>query len=318
MSNYQFKLVGDMTIKQFFQVAAGVLIAIIAYSSGIHPYIKWPIIVFSFLSGIAFAFFPLQDRPLSKWVFLFVKAIYSPTVFIWKKIEPKPQIFQPESSQKADVNLQTPVIGPTTPLQQVITTQPIDTGSIKLDKTEKEFLTKVSQHFEAQPPSPHPQPQAVQPTPSLTKAEIGKKELMENYQIGPLPTPTKILEIQAAQFSQKAAPPNPPIIANIVVGQVVDSDNKIIETAILEIRDEEGRPKRALKSNQLGHFMIVTPLLDGKYEMITEKDGFVFDNLSFEATGEIIPPIIVQAKKQTSQKQVAQVDQVAQVVAINQ
>lgn len=307
-----------MTIKQFFQVAAGVLIAIIAYSSGIHPYIKWPIIVFSFLSGIAFAFFPLQDRPLSKWVFLFVKAIYSPTVFIWKKIEPKPQIFQPESSQKADVNLQTPVIGPTTPLQQVITTQPIDTGSIKLDKTEKEFLTKVSQHFEAQPPSPHPQPQAVQPTPSLTKAEIGKKELMENYQIGPLPTPTKILEIQAAQFSQKAAPPNPPIIANIVVGQVVDSDNKIIETAILEIRDEEGRPKRALKSNQLGHFMIVTPLLDGKYEMITEKDGFVFDNLSFEATGEIIPPIIVQAKKQTSQKQVAQVDQVAQVVAINQ
>ena len=138
ISSYEFKLVGDMTIKQFFQVAAGVLIAIIVYSSGIHPYIKWPVVVISFLSGIAFAFFPLQDRPLSKWVFLFIKAIYSPTIFTWKKVEPKPQIFQPESLQKTPMSAQAPITPTAIPIQQVVTI-PVDKGSEKLEKKESRF-----------------------------------------------------------------------------------------------------------------------------------------------------------------------------------
>src|SRR6266498_2906030 len=83
ISSYQFRLVGDMTLKQFFQVAAGAIVALVVYSTNFPAIVKWPLILGSFLTGVAFAFFPLQDRPLSKWITLFIQAIYSPTIFLW-------------------------------------------------------------------------------------------------------------------------------------------------------------------------------------------------------------------------------------------
>ena len=74
-------------------------------------------------------------------------------------------------------------------------------------------------------------------------------------------------------------------------------DGKIIEAAILEIKDASGRPVRAVKTNKLGHFLIVTPLQEGIYEIISEKEGFEFNDVSFEAKGDIIPPIAIRAKK---------------------
>ncbi|MCW4031539.1 MAG: PrgI family protein, partial [Candidatus Bathyarchaeota archaeon] len=85
ISAYEFHLVGDMTLKQFFQVAGGALVALIFYSSALPQYVKWPAIIISFLFGVAFAFFPLQDRPLATWIGLFIKAIYSPTAYYWKR-----------------------------------------------------------------------------------------------------------------------------------------------------------------------------------------------------------------------------------------
>ena len=65
----------------------------------------------------------------------------------------------------------------------------------------------------------------------------------------------------------------------------------------MEIRDSNGRPIRALRSNKVGHFITVTPLDNGHYEIITEKDGYEFTPVNFDATGTIIPPILVQGKR---------------------
>jgi hypothetical protein len=56
---------------------------------------------------------------------------------------------------------------------------------------------------------------------------------------------------------------------------VVGPEGEIVESAILEIRDLAGRPARALRSNKVGHFMIVTALPNGQYDIITEKEGYV-------------------------------------------
>jgi hypothetical protein len=101
---------------------------------------------------------------------------------------------------------------------------------------------------------------------------------------------------QGAQFSVEAAPPMPPSQPNTVVGQVMDSKGKIVEGAILEIKDIAGRPVRAVKTNKLGHFLIVTPLSDGTYEIETEKEGLNFEPIKFEAGGSIIPPIAIRAQ----------------------
>ena len=92
-------------------------------------------------------------------------------------------------------------------------------------------------------------------------------------------------------------PLSPPTNPNVVVGQIVDQDRRIVEGAIMEIRDSAGRPIRALRSNKAGHFVTVTQLDNGHYEIITEKDGYEFSPVSFDATGILIPPILVQGKR---------------------
>ncbi|OGM24635.1 hypothetical protein A2962_01635 [Candidatus Woesebacteria bacterium RIFCSPLOWO2_01_FULL_39_61] len=317
ISAYQFRLVGDMTLKQFFQVAAGVLISLVIYSSGLTPYIKWPLIILSFLAGIAFAFFPLEDRPLSKWLFLFVKAIYSPTIYTWKKKVVEPQFFQPEPISQPTSMPQTPAIEDLATKQAPVPSlEPSPKEFQKFEQREKEFMSKVSEQFESakkvelggkaprQVPLDNDKVKVPQ-VPALTVEKTEKKPVVPIPELSVSDVGSEITasvgqrmnEVKLAEFSPEAAPPTPPTKSNIVVGQVIDSKGMIIENAILEIKDPEGRSVRALKSNKLGHFMIVTPLANGKYEIITEKEGFTFEPISFEARGDIIPPVFVKANQ---------------------
>ena len=105
ISSYQFRLVGDMTLKQFLQVAGGALIALLLYSSDLNGIVKWPLMILVFILGIGLAFFPFQDRPLEKWIVLFFKSIYSPTFFKWKKVETDYLFFQPEETVVDGISL---------------------------------------------------------------------------------------------------------------------------------------------------------------------------------------------------------------------
>jgi hypothetical protein len=324
VSTYEFRLVGDMTIKQFMQVAAGALISLVLYSSNLAPYVKWPLIIISFLVGIALAFFPIEDRPLSKWIVLFVKAIYSPTIYLWDKNARRHEIFQPENGQFAmAVGATVPGAVPQTPqdVQQIQTMSapPGSEDEVKLEKSEQEFLSKVNLQFITPTPTvsttgsqiPSQTTQRVSkvilPGENAVKVEPPKKETVipkpPEYQnqtqtgnnLQPIAS-QKLETAKSATFSQEASPPSPPTRPNVIVGQVLDPGGKIIDGAILEIKDSEGRSVRALRSNRLGHFMIVTPLVNGNYQIFTEKEGFLFDPVSFEAKDEIIPPIAIWAK----------------------
>ncbi len=87
VTSFQFRLVGDMTLKQFLYLAAGSGIAyvIFVFFAPTYPVIAWPLLVISATLGAAFAFLPISSRPLDHWVAAFFKAIYSPTKRAWKK-----------------------------------------------------------------------------------------------------------------------------------------------------------------------------------------------------------------------------------------
>lgn len=87
VTSFQFKLIGDMTLKQFVYLAAGAgtayfLFVFIAHD---YPFVAWPLIAISSLVGVAFAFLPFESRPLDHWVVAFLRAIYSPTKRVWQK-----------------------------------------------------------------------------------------------------------------------------------------------------------------------------------------------------------------------------------------
>ena len=313
IASYQFKLVGDMTLRQFFQVAGGALVALLIYASPLPAFFKWPLIVFFVLMGAALAFLPIEERPLDVWLRAFFRSVYSPTLYFWNK---------PSVPVKYFVDA-TPTTTPTTPAPVVPTPHPVDTSKgaflARLEEGEKDFLSKFGMHansaaampvmeqtkIDPQPIKPTPvaipqtKPQAVYQaqTPAVTQAP--QPMVLGNAQTSPVEKTLQSQQIStshAAQFSPDAAPPHPPTQANIIVGQVMDSQGKIAEGAILEVRDLQGRPVRALRSNKAGHFLIVTPLANGKYELIIEKEGLIFDPLTFEARGTVISPMAIRAK----------------------
>lgn len=319
ISSYQFKLVGDMTLKQFFQLAGGVVVSLIFYSLPFHFLIKWPLIIFSAGLGAAMAFLPFQERPLEKWIIAFFRSIYSPTLYSWKKGE-KLMVFLSE-----DAN--TPVIG-NVPTGQTVA----EPNAKKLEEAEKNFLSKLTSLIQTNSNVQVPKVQSVQTQPIPNNTQVANNQSSVNITV-PQQIPTvvtktapkliveesvpynrqseqqvfasltteplkeKTITSDQVEFSIDAAPPFTPTIPNTVSGQVIDQDRKIVEGAILEIKDAFNKPVRAIKSNKAGHFLIVTPLINGKYEISTEKEGFEFKTVSFEAKGEIVPAIAIKGNR---------------------
>lgn len=322
-----------MTLKQFFQIAGGALISLLFYASGLHPLIKWPFIIFFALFGVALAFLPFEERPLEQWIVAFFKAIYSPTIYKWQKTKTKTAFFREEA-----VAPEEKIIAPhgEAALQEYLKKLPQTNSDVlsKLEVVEKSFLSRVANIFKS---SPAPVAQMAQaPASEVVKK---KKEELNIPKSSPVPvtpqgfkprvlveekapatippkntppptteaapvfTTKQNIQAEAAKFSIEAAPPFPPEKPNTVTGQVMDPSGKIVENAILEIKDVAGRPVRAVKTNKAGHFLVVTPLQDGRYEIITEKEGLVFDPVAFEATGSIIPPIVIRAKARENSEQ---------------
>jgi hypothetical protein len=93
ITSYEFHLIGNMTLKQFFELAAGGLFAFLSYTSNLPDLLKWPLVFIFVILGVAFAFVPLEERPLDHWFLAFIRAIYNPTKFYWKKTVVVPDVF---------------------------------------------------------------------------------------------------------------------------------------------------------------------------------------------------------------------------------
>ena len=85
--------------------------------------------------------------------------------------------------------------------------------------------------------------------------------------------------------------PDIPEIPNVIVGMATDMEGKIIDGVIIEIQDEHGNPSRVLKTNSLGQFKTTTPLANGRYLIIAEKDGYNFDRVNIDLNEQIVQPI---------------------------
>lgn len=97
ITGFKFKLVGDMTLVQFGELAFGLIMAWVIFSSPLHVILKYPFGIFFALLGVGLAFVPIEERPMHTWIFNFFKSIYRPTYFVWKKsginpIEPPPVV----------------------------------------------------------------------------------------------------------------------------------------------------------------------------------------------------------------------------------
>jgi len=144
ITTYKFKLVGDMTLKQFLELAAGIVLAWLLFSSPTNVLIKWtfgPLLAFI---GFALAFIPIEDRPLDQWIVNFFKALYSPTQFIYKPRPKKLNIFAPVKIKPPE-QTQAQTARPARLDEYLQTLPPSKTSAF--DTAEKNYLKHVNNLF---------------------------------------------------------------------------------------------------------------------------------------------------------------------------
>lgn len=294
VTSYQFRLIGDMTIKQFIFLSIGVAGAVLFYYSNLFFFFKWLLIILSAMSGFAVAFIPFEERPLDQWLINYIKAIYRPTYFVWRKQPTLPDYFtftpsiSPQQAAEVAEMSHFTAIRRQQGLSSYLTTLPQDANN-ELDARERATTQNFISLFQFHPssstsavtttPTPTPSPPPPTPPPASTTIRAASE------------TP-----VTPAITSTQLPFPSTPQTPNVIVGMVVDAHNKIVPDAIVEVLDSSGLPARATKTNQLGQFFSTTPLKRGTYRINIDKPGLNFDTIELQLTGQIVEPLKIQAK----------------------
>ncbi len=298
ISSYEFKLVGDMTLKQFLKAAVGIILAILIKNTSLIALFKWPL-MFAFAGlGLALAFLPFEDRPLDNWIISFLKSIYAPTIFVYNKKNNNNWLNLPPTSE--DNTEAKPVVN-----KNIFV-------SVKKQTTEGTMTINQKGGYFA--PSINVIEEKVATKKDEPKIEKEVAEIIDNKEVVPelreevvggveiqrqsvdLNLKKDKLEATGKAVFGTIPMPNRPDVANIVVGMATNWDGKIIDGVIIEIQDEHGIPTRVIKTNSLGQFKISTPLADGRYLIIAEKEGYQFDRVNVDLNGQIIDPIKIIAQ----------------------
>lgn len=206
VTQYQFRLVGDMTLKQFLELAGGLVLAYLFYASNLIFFIKWPFALLSLFLGIALAFFPIEERPLDVWIINFLKSIYAPTRFIWRKTNRIPSFFNFTAHDIIEkVTATKTVKAPPTPSKLAPVS---DLSAEELDKIQG--LESLLGELEKSAPAPT---QAINPATAGPPAET----LKPTVTVRKLKSANVIFDGQSAAAPRPIPRPAPPVSKDVVV-----------------------------------------------------------------------------------------------------
>jgi hypothetical protein len=97
ITGFQFRLIGDMTVKQFAYLIAGFIVAFLFYVLPI-PIVNLVLALMSVLVGAAFAFLPIEGRPMDTMIRYFFRSVFSSTQFVYQASNVYQE--QPTTAQK--------------------------------------------------------------------------------------------------------------------------------------------------------------------------------------------------------------------------
>ena len=88
ITTFEFKLIGFLTIKQFIYLVISIPIGLLIIYTFPIPILNFFLGIIVALIGVAFAFVPINDRPMEVWVRNLIKKLSSPTQYFFKKQNP--------------------------------------------------------------------------------------------------------------------------------------------------------------------------------------------------------------------------------------
>lgn len=376
VTGFQFKLIGNMTVKQFAYLAAGSLLGVMFYYSPIFILLKLLLVAFFAGLGAAFAFLPIEGRPMDLMVSNFFKDLFSPTQYRYQKIGGQLAIsaisMHPISEAKKEKHtkdhdkiqyerevrlheflshvvkkgrdkldereelLLASIFDPSARPRLLSALEEDASASHTLSEEEamrvkmisspeemehlldrearaiKEELDQALQREEEQKLAHHVEPEVHVHVGDLEKQlqDIMAQKLQLEHELLKLKaqshsqgtkTTTPSGELRSSESvrivpSDKAASiglPSLPDVPNVVIGIVRDPRGNVLSNILVEIKDSDGNPVRAFKTNGLGHFASATQMANGTYTIEFEdpKGKQQFEKVQIEVKGEIMLPI---------------------------
>lgn len=193
------------------------------------------------------------------------------------------------SAKQEESTAKTPEIQNTTHQQVHLLEDQIKKAHEQKMKLEQE-LSQLKKQLEQQK-----KPPGAQPATNTIPAPLGQAAAQAPIQSTPIPTrqPSQFVKVVSPETKKKVELPSVSDTPNVVVGIVKDPRGNVLPNILVEVKDKEGNPVRAFKTNALGQFASATPLTSGVYtiELEDPKKLQLFDVLQVTATGQILMPI---------------------------
>lgn len=334
---YKFHIVGNMTLKQFAEIAVGVVIGVIIYNTNLIAFIKWPLIILSAGFGAMVAFVPIEERPLDHWITTFFRRLYSPTKFYWKKETEVPFAFthikreKTKEEEEFEIDL-TPARRQR--IREYLNSVSSNTEKNQLDDDDQQRMANIlAQYNDVKVDEVIAKPQKIKPKLTTKPRNLAKQKTIpvassENV-IFQQQQKTQKQEIIAQNESLSQAPqldtpavestkfdlptqsfslptkevvtnntlpfPKQPNKPNALVGMVLTPDNKLVDQAVVEIKNNQGQVINALKTNLLGQFSLSTALPNGTYVVGVKKVGLTFPEQTIALSGNLVPPLEIRS-----------------------
>ncbi len=145
----EFKVIGELTMRQFAYLVLGAVFAFGTFASGLPKFIAIPLALCVAGLALAVAFLPIQDRSMDIWVVNFFLAIYSPTQRIWKKeVEPPSYFLYQNANQLKNEMLAVAPTASRRKLEQYLEREVTDHILDPMEQREAEYIQKVRDSFE--------------------------------------------------------------------------------------------------------------------------------------------------------------------------
>lgn len=350
VTGFQFKLIGNMTIRQFAYVATGAVLAWIFLSSPIFILIKLPLVAFFAISGFSLAFLPIDGRPLDTMVANFIRALFAPNEYIFQKQGEEFLSFEKQaktihhtsgSQTVSKENLQaflnsiskTPnnafdqkeaamlqnvasmmqgsvLRTPVSPQKQEEKPAPTKDAERKTESSEKQQPPPIKQAAPIKPQQIEPREKSKEYQQLMSelentrrlKEELEKelfslKNMVATVKTTPAvqtaPKNTAGIKRIPGKPAEKTIKPAVPDAPNVITGLVKDPRGNALANILVEVKDAEGNPVRAFKTNTIGQFESATPLLNGVYTINFDDPAGKqkFDVIEITLNGNIVQPL---------------------------
>lgn len=290
VTGFQFKLIGNLTVKQFAYLATGIVFAWVLLQLPISLLIKFPFCAFSAILGIGLAYFPVSGRPMDLMIGNYIKALFRPTQFLYEKIGG--QIYFPNKAPLAIVRSVKQYKNDFSPFPKDKLKAYIESLDAKpknrVDEKENNFLMSVSSLAAGNDP--------YQPgiAPNLNTQQINPQPIATTQPIPPTAPLAKPVKPMLRDFNKTIGMPSVPDSPNLITGITRDARGNALPNILVEVRDKDGNPVRAFKTNELGRFASATPLINGIYAVEFEdpKAQNRFEKMTINVAGQIILPIV--------------------------